>query len=822
MTLPEYEADSKEYQDYLAAKKAYDEAYAKYLEEKAAYDNVTLPEYEADSKAYQDYLAAKKVYDEAYAKYLEEKAAYDNVTLPEYEADSKAYQDYLIAKQAYDKAHAKYLEEKFKYENETKPKYDQLVEENTIYDGVTEYNKDIEDKNIDIDNQNAALEDDVSAEDVDSITDAGTINAGVEVDETTMNTLKTYDALVKAQGDLEIAAAALENHEGKDAELGSEAYNQYLEAVKIYNQNVQEHNALITAYNEAVKTYNDAVKAFNDKQDANAGTSTSTGSQTGTGTADWGNVNIKNKYLNHIDVKYTAAVAKDKTVDADGSETSNESATQYTVVGVYVDEAAAKAHEEAKKNPRYNEEKDGIKYYGVSYKNNDESSTQTHSIQKDAANHEFGNPSHTGAWMNPGEGHISFYMTLQNGTTTQGIQVTMDANSVYPDGTYYHAASDDRLDLYVDSNGHKLQTVTIDGVEYYDISGQSVFVISALTCDGMTEKGHWEGYGMNRKWVVDSLTPNGLDLVVNVETLISITQANHAQNIKYLDLELGKTAQAEEPADPGEAPVAPTFDKEEPDVVKNPGEAPEAPTFDKEEPDVVKNPGEAPEAPTFDKEEPDVVKNPGEAPEAPTFDETEPDPVKNPGEAPEAPTFDEKEPDAVKDPGKAPEAPIFDKEEPGVVKNPGEAPEAPTFDEKEPDAVKDPGKAPEAPTFDEIEPDPVEKPGDEPINPGSFNQTEPEAPKPADRLDHAEKLEKLEEKKIFEVVEPTPDPEPQPNPNPHPQIRIHNNGLVEIDDEEVPLADAPKTGDLSTLLLAMSMGSAGGMAMLNRKKKEEE
>ena len=664
------------------------------------------------------------------------------MTLPEYEADSKEYQDYLAAKKAYDEAYTKYLEEKAKYENEIKPKYDQLVEENTIYDGVTKYNKEIEDKNTNIDNQNTALEDDVSAEDVDSITNVGGINAGVKVDETTMNTLKTYDALVKAQGDLEIAAAALENHEGKKAALGTEAYNQYLEAVKTYNEDVQKHNALVTAYNEAVKTYNDAVKSFNDEQDANAGTSSTTGSQTGTGTADWGNVDIKNKYLNHIDVKYTAAVAKDKTVDADGAETSNESATRHTVVGVYIDEAAAKVHEEAKKNPRYNEDKDGIKYYGVSYKNNDESNTQTHSIQKDAGNHEFGNPSHTGAWMNPGEGYISFYMTLQNGATTQGIQVTMDANSVYPDGTYYHAAADDRLDLYVDSNGHKLQTVTIDGVEYYDISGQSVFVISALTCDGMSEKGHWEGYGKNRKWVVDSLTPNGLDLVVNVETLISITQANHAQNIKYLDLELGKTAQAEEPADPGEAPVAPTFD--EPEIKE------------------VADPGEAPEAPTFDKTEPDPVKDPGEAPEAPTFDETEPDPV------------------------------------------------------------KDPGEAPEAPSFNETEPDPVEKPGDEPINPGPFNKTEPEAPKPTDRLDHAEKLEKLEEKEIFEVVEPTPDPDPEPQDIPQPYIRIRNNGLIEIDDEEVPLADAPKTGDLSTLLLAMSMGSAGGMVMLNRKKKEEK
>lgn len=43
-----------------------------------------------------------------------------------------------------------------------------------------------------------------------------------------------------------------------------------------------------------------------------------------------------------------------------------------------------------------------------------------------------------------------------------------------------------------------------------------------------------------------------------------------------------------------------------------------------------------------------------------------------------------------------------------------------------------------------------------------------------------------------------------------------------IDDEEVPLAAAPKTGDITTVLAAMSLFSAGGLVVLNRKREDEE
>jgi len=70
------------------------------------------------------------------------------------------------------------------------------------------------------------------------------------------------------------------------------------------------------------------------------------------------------------------------------------------------------------------------------------------------------------------------------------------------------------------------------------------------------------------------------------------------------------------------------------------------------------------------------------------------------------------------------------------------------------------------------------------------------------------------------------NPDPTPNNPPAPQSRIVvrnvDNDLTEIDDEEVPLAKAPKTGDVTTVLAAVSLFSAGGLVTLNRKKKEEE
>lgn len=48
-----------------------------------------------------------------------------------------------------------------------------------------------------------------------------------------------------------------------------------------------------------------------------------------------------------------------------------------------------------------------------------------------------------------------------------------------------------------------------------------------------------------------------------------------------------------------------------------------------------------------------------------------------------------------------------------------------------------------------------------------------------------------------------------------------DDDLIEILDEEVPLADVPKTGDISALWAAMSLISLGGLAVLKKKREED-
>ena len=185
--------------------------------------------------------------------------------------------------------------------------------------------------------------------------------------------------------------------------------------------------------------------------------------------------------------------------------------------------------------------------------------------------------------------------------------------------------------------------------------------------------------------------------------------------------------------------------------------------------------------------------------------------MEKPGDAPVAPEAPEA-PETVDKPGDAPVAPEAP-EAPETVDKPGDAPVAPEAPEA-PETVEKPGDAPVAPEAPEA-PETVDKPGDAPENPGEFEGTEPEAPKPTDRLDHADKLENLDEKVIVDIVEPTPEPAPEPD------VTAGLEPILEIPDEIVPLADAPKTGDLSGLWAFLSSFSLGGMALLNRKRKEE-
>jgi LPXTG-motif cell wall-anchored protein len=112
----------------------------------------------------------------------------------------------------------------------------------------------------------------------------------------------------------------------------------------------------------------------------------------------------------------------------------------------------------------------------------------------------------------------------------------------------------------------------------------------------------------------------------------------------------------------------------------------------------------------------------------------------------------------------------------------------------------------------------VADPGEPPEDPGAFDRIKPQAPKPTIRLEHAQMLEELSEKIIAIVVPQDPDVPGEP-PVVEPEIIFVDE--ITIADDEVPLAQAPKTGDISTLWAAISGLSLGGISLLNRKRRNK-
>ena len=614
-----WEAQEKAHQDYLANNEDYQnsEAYQKYLAEKA--------DWEIKEKAYQDYLANNEDYQnsEAYQKYLAEKAdweikekAYqDSLKAVEDFPNSQEYKDYLKEKadwEAKEKAYQDYLANNEDYQNsqeyqdylEDKTVYDQLVEENEIFGEVTDYNEQVIQNNNNVDEMNKALES-VDVGVVESVDDVGELNKNVKIGEDVLTVLRSFDLLAEEQGNLATEGTKLANHAGKGADLGSDEYAAYLEAVTEYNKKVDAFNVKVAAYNAAVAAYNEAVDTYNQNKPTDSSSSTGIGTATSNKKADWGNIKTQGETVGHIDVKYNAAASKDVTYE-DGKPSYSTSVAGYEVTGVYSSEAAAK------ENPDV---------YGVSYQESSTNTTVNTQKMNPYGGYEFHAGNVNGIRLDMASGKISFYATLEGEDGTEDITVNLDANSVYADGSYYAVSNGGFLGDYRfgENKDQKLEIETIDGVQYYNISGHSVYVISALTCDGMTK--YNSGYGYGRTTVLD---PWGLDLVLNMQTMIEIHQSASAQKVGYLSYEMGKTAQADAPDAPGTEPTPP--------VVQKPGDAPEI-----EFPTVEPNPGPAPGAP--------VVQKPGDAPsiDIPGL-EPEPGPapgvpvVQEPGNAPNAPT----------------------------------------------------------------------------------------------------------------------------------------------------------------------------------------
>ena len=67
-----------------------------------------------------------------------------------------------------------------------------------------------------------------------------------------------------------------------------------------------------------------------------------------------------------------------------------------------------------------------------------------------------------------------------------------------------------------------------------------------------------------------------------------------------------------------------------------------------------------------------------------------------------------------------------------------------------------------------------------------------------------------------------PATEPPATEPPAPATPVVVEGEIDIPDEDVPLAAAPKTGDISALWIAVSSISAAGMIVLGKKREDDE
>ena len=838
-------ADEAAKNTYLAEKDAYDEASAAYLEARQAYED-SLADGGVDAAAKAAFDAQKAIYEQAHSAYQEAVQAYNeslnsydttensdavtdaefqqylqnseagrayleamaqyNNALTKYNTDSANYQQYLVDKAGYEAAYAAYLDELYAYNQGNKEQADKKQE---IIDDVIEYNEVVADYNANVNDLNDALDKGIDGV-ADDANDLGEANNAVNVivGEEIMAILNSYKTKLE---ELNGEATKLDNHAGKDAELGSAEYAEYLKAVEAYNGKVDIFNKWVSeTYNPAVTTYNTAVDNYTPPTVPSA-PSTNNGTQQGSTGIDWGNIEIASgETLGHIDVKYQAAASKDVTVE-NGVPSYSDSTTQYTVTGVYVSEAASNNGTSTSYGVNYDNDGSGAqtpgvqivtKYtgefahdiwhnqaYGVveninknkSYyvmDNNGQFKKVTYSGGEWKTSRNNGtvyNPEEVDFYedkkveLNPATGTVSFYVTLEdNAKKSYDINVSLNANSVYANGSYYKAqykngAETDYLDKYRDSNNNAIPVVwlkTEDGVttevaegtpgaeKYYNISGKSVFLISALTCDGMKSDGD------------GNLNPDGLDLVLNLQTMIEIHKGVSPEKLAYKGYEEQTYKNLNETTTPGTNPdgFRPEWDKEVPPATMDAPTRLAAPVYDPGTytPDQLTKPTKP--APLSKVEKLDrlegkklVVK----FADVEKIQEIDPLDLITPVDYVKYINLDNLDPDAD------------------------------TIDEKKPVGTL------------------------EGVNTlGTL-----------DKVDYAKHMD-LRTKPVVPPVNPNPNPNPQPNP----VMPLNDGGLVTIDDGAVPLADVPKTGDASVVFGAMSAFSGFGLALMQlfgRKKKEE-
>ena len=577
------------------------------------------------------------------------KEALENATQEEYDAAVRAYNDalnaYNTAADKYNDAVKAYKERIANEATEKNNKYDKLDKDNAKENDKLKQDS-ANNPTVDSAADNKSALDDLQGE-LDKITseDRDLAEIKKKLTEQKGALLEQIDKIKGIQDELEnLKKAAADGNGSLDS---IKAYN---DKVDVYNNAVEDYTGLIGGYNALVLRYN----SWQDKQN-----------QSASGTADWGNIMEdsiafkqfyeKGTKLSHLDVKFDAA--KDLKQNETGNwGPSGGTANGYNkVVGIY------KSKEDYEKN------QEG---YGLNYNEGVDGKSGSKELGKN--DYEFTVRNDNSLNLDKDSSTISFYIVMKNdaGETT-GFDISLDATKVYPKGTYYGGNKAESLENYRDKDNKPLETITVINPEtgkeetYYDISGMSIYVVSAMTCDRFfwgaedaikyeKDNGNWynnknncdtrlvynnwwdfhnktnyETVTIDGKTIPKLLKANGLDLVLNLDTIIALAQQNNIKTLKYLGYEqyLNPTTKTEELAkltgltdysqtdEAGlnevlqqmkqlqqELDIPETPDEPTPDPVPVPvtPETPEEPELPEETPETPVSPAEAPETPAAD------------------------------------------------------------------------------------------------------------------------------------------------------------------------------------------------------------------------------
>lgn len=288
-------------------------------------------------------------------------------------------------------------------------------------------------------------------------------------------------------------------------------------------QKINEYNTLVSRYNKQVEIYNTKAGDHNTAVDNSSASGNAPIEAGVTGKADWGNVvdNDKDngsdkkqhtiKNLDYIDVRKTGT---------DGSK----------ITGVYASWEDANATN---------------KEYGLKYTNAGDSGKNWIEQKLEDADSKGGSKS-SGEFEHPNQGgnakddvfdatqsEIQFVVAIKKEDAEQDIQidVKIGPDTCYAEGTRYYASEEnaDKLAGYQNKYGKQIKTAKDDdGNEYYDLSGMSVYVVSAILSDEHNNPNNADSFQWDKK------NAEGLELLLDTETILKEYQKQNAQKLSYI------------------------------------------------------------------------------------------------------------------------------------------------------------------------------------------------------------------------------------------------------------------------------------------------